>query len=182
MKFKTVIRLLVDFFNSHQMDHALIGGFALKAYGYLRATQDVDFILRRAEQSKVIDFLEALGFETLYRSTGYSNHRHALAGLGQIDFVYVAGKTATTIFSQSQRISILKNVELPVVRPIHLVTLKVFAMKNDPHRRLREMADIEFLMTLPEIKTEEVKACFERHGLLKDFKEIIKGKSNYGTD
>ena len=55
-------------------------------------------------------------------------------------------------------------------------------MKNDPHRRLREMADIEFLMTLPEIEAEEVKACFEKHGLLRDFKEIIKGKGNHGTD
>ena len=44
------------------------------------------------------------------------------------------------------------------------------------------MADIEHLMTLPEIKTEEVKAYFEKHGLLKDFYEIIKGKGNHGTD
>jgi hypothetical protein len=182
LKFKKVMQLLVDFFNTHHMDHALIGGFALKAYGYLRATQDVDFIVRQADQSKIIKFLESLGFETLYRSTGYSNHRHALTGLGQIDFVYITGETATTIFSQSQRISILKDVELAVVRPIHLVTLKIFAMKNDPRRRLREMADIEFLMTLPEIEDEEIKACFEKHGLLRDFKEIIKGKGNHGTD
>ena len=176
------MQLLANFFNTYHMDHALIGGFALKAYGYLRATQDVDFIVRQADQSKIIKFLESLGFETLYRSTGYSNHRHALTGLGQIDFVYITGETATTIFSQSQRISILKDVELPVVRPIHLVALKIFAMKNDPHRRLREMADIEFLMTLPEIEDEEIKACFEKHGLLRDFKEIIKGKGNHGTD
>jgi len=182
LKFKNVIQLLIDFFNTHQMDHALIGGFALKVYGYLRATQDVDFVVRQEDQAKIIEFLGSLGFETLYRSTGYSNHRHALSGLGQIDFVYIKGETATTIFSNVKRFSVLRNVDLPVVSPIHLVALKIFTIKNDPSRRLREMADIEHLMTLPEIKTEEVKAYFEKHGLLKDFYEIIKGKGNHGTD
>ena len=164
------------------MDHALIGGFALKAYGYMRATQDVDFIVRQKNQWEIIEFLESLGFETLYRSTGYSNHRHALSGLGQIDFVYINGETATTIFSEARRRSILRDVDLPVVRPVHLVALKVFAMKNDPGRRLREMADIEYLMTLPEIKAEEVKAYFEKHGLLEDFHTIVKGKQSHEND
>ncbi len=50
MKFKNVIQLLIDSFQTHQMDHALIGGFALKAYGYMRTTQDADFIVRRKNQ------------------------------------------------------------------------------------------------------------------------------------
>lgn len=84
MKFKTVLKLLMDFFAAGNMDHALIGGFALTAYGYLRATQDVDFILRHGNQGQVVPYLESLGYETLYRSKGYSNHRHALPGQGQI--------------------------------------------------------------------------------------------------
>ncbi|MBC8177024.1 MAG: hypothetical protein ISR61_01015 [Desulfobacteraceae bacterium] len=182
MKFKNVILLLIDFFESHQVDYALTGAFALKAYGYLRATRDVDFVGRQEDQFKIIQFLESLGFETRYRSTGYSNHCHGFPGLGQIDFVYVSGKTATTIFSEAHRISILKDVRLPVVTPMHLVAMKVFAMKNDPRRRLREMADIEYLMTLPQVRTEDVKAYFEREGLLKDFQEIIRGKETYEND
>lgn len=174
MKFKTVIQLLLDFFNARQIEHALIGGFALKAYGYLRATQDVDFILKQIDQSKVVEFVESLGYVTLHRSKGYSNHRHTLAGLGQIDFVYIRGETAETIFSQSQKICILNGVELPVVKPIHLIALKIFAIKNDPGRRLRELADIEYLMTLPEVDAKEVETAFRKHGLLKDFEEILK--------
>jgi hypothetical protein len=33
----------LDFFERERIDYALIGTFALKAYGYTRATQDVDF-------------------------------------------------------------------------------------------------------------------------------------------
>ena len=182
LKFKNVILLLVDFFDRHEMNYALTGAFALKAYGYMRATQDVDFVVRREDQDKIIEFLESLGFETLYRSTGYSNHCHALPGLGRIDFVYVSGKTASTIFSEARKITILRDVRLPVINPIHLVAMKVFAMKNDPGRRLRKMADIEHLMTLPQVRIEDVKAYFEREGLLKEFREIVREKATWKND
>jgi len=91
MKFKKTFQLLIDFFERERIDYALIGAFALKAYGYTRATQDVEFIARQKDQKKIIVNLESLRFETLYSSTGYSNHLHPLSGLGRIDFVYVKG-------------------------------------------------------------------------------------------
>ena len=39
------------------------------------------------ELEKLVAFLESLGYETLYRSAGYSNHVHALPDLGRLDFV-----------------------------------------------------------------------------------------------
>ncbi len=176
MNFKNVILALVDYFESQQIEYALAGAFALKAYGYVRATQDIDFVVRQESQYAIIQFLESLGFETLYRSKGYSNHRHPLSGLGQIDFIYVSGETATAVFSEAQERSILREVRLPVVTPVHLVAMKVFAMKNDPRRRFREMADIEFLTSLPEVRIEEVKIYFEKHGLLEDFEQITQRK------
>ena len=68
MKFKKTFQLLIDFFERERIDYALIGAFALKAYGYTRATQDVDFIARQKDQKKIIANLEFLGFETLYNS------------------------------------------------------------------------------------------------------------------
>ncbi len=76
---------------------------ALKAYGYMRATQDVDFIVKQEDQAKIIANLESLGFETLYSSKGYSNHIHPLSGLGRIDFVYVKGDTAKKHFQRTQK-------------------------------------------------------------------------------
>ncbi|MEO6051392.1 MAG: hypothetical protein ABIP78_08680 [Pyrinomonadaceae bacterium] len=39
-------RLLVDAFNRHEIDFALCGGLAVAAHGLVRATQDVDFLIR----------------------------------------------------------------------------------------------------------------------------------------
>jgi len=173
MKFKKTFKLLIDFFERERIDYALIGAFALKAYGYTRATQDVDFIARQKDQKKIIVNLESLGFETLYSSTGYSNHLHSLSGLGRIDFVYVKGDTAESIFKETMRILFFDNLTVPVVRPEHIVALKVFAMKNDPDRALRKMADIKALPSLPEINLQEVQKYFKKYGQMERYYDIV---------
>ena len=173
MKFRDVLNLLSNFFHEHEVDHALIGAFALNAYGYMRATGDIDFIVRREDQGKIITYLDSLGFETLHRSTGYSNHVHKLSGLGRIDFVYVTGRTADAIFIEAREMPVLGRPAIPVVKPEHLVALKVFAIKNDPSRRLREMADIEHLLRLPEVNMVEIREYFEKHNQLATLYEII---------
>jgi hypothetical protein len=47
-----------------------------------------------------------------------------------------------------------------VVKPEHIVALKVFAMKNNPERALREMADIKELLRFNEINMKEVQEYF----------------------
>ena len=48
----------------------------------------------------------------------------------------------------------------------------VHAMKNDPSRTLQEMADIQFLLSLPDVDDEDVRSYFERSGLLERYLEI----------
>ena len=50
---------------------------------------------------------------------------------------------------------------------------KVFAMKNDPKRALREMADIEHLLELGEIEMEAAKKYFEKYGQMEGYYDII---------
>ena len=65
------------------------------------------------------------------------------------------------------------DLTVPVVRPEHIVALKVFAMKNDPDRALREMADIKELLSLPEINLQEVREYFEKYGQMERYYDII---------
>ncbi|HID31182.1 MAG TPA: hypothetical protein EYP19_14455 [Desulfobacterales bacterium] len=71
MKFSEVFRLLIGFFEKERVDYALIGAFALQAYGYVRATRDVDFLIRTENKDKIVQYLESsLAYETNHRSTG----------------------------------------------------------------------------------------------------------------
>ncbi|MGQ9485070.1 MAG: hypothetical protein ACUVSA_08875 [Desulfosoma sp.] len=173
MKFCQILELLVSFFEKHRMDYALIGAFALHAYGYVRATADLDVLVRSEAQGSLIAFLESLGYETIAVSNGFSNHVHPLQGLGRVDFVYVSGETADEIFSSVQNRVALGKKDLPVVKPEHLIALKVFAMKNDPSRTFREMADVEYLMRLDGVNLEEVRRIFVHYGLEERYEQLM---------
>lgn len=172
MKFKKIFQVLTETFDKERIDYALIGAFAMNAYGYSRATQDVDFIVRRTDQNGIVVLLEALGFETIYRSTGYSNHVHPISGLGRIDFVYVKGKTADRIFQDAKGFPILGDVKVPVAALEHVIALKVFAMKNDPERVLREMADIQHLLRRTGLNPRVVRPYFEKYDQMERYYEI----------
>jgi hypothetical protein len=79
---------------------------------------------------------------------------------------------STTHFADCRRVLRLSGLTVPVPRPEHLAAMKVQAMKNDPRRTLREMADIQFLLSLPEIDEAEIRGYFERSGLLERYHEI----------
>ena len=43
--------------------------------------------------------------------------------------------------------------------------MKVSAMKSDPGRTFKEMTDIRFLLTLPEVDRHKAESYFDRQGL-----------------
>lgn len=81
-----MLHLVSDFLDQSATPHALIGGFAMHAYGVPRATIDLDFVVPVGAQDGLIRHLENHGYETLHRSPAYSNHLHRDAALGRVDF------------------------------------------------------------------------------------------------
>ena len=119
--------------------------------GSRRTTQDLDFVVPLEAQDALVTFLEEQGYETHHRSAAFSNHLHPDAGRGRIDFVYVSGGTARLVFQEARAHTSPSGFVVRVPSPEHLVAMKVLAMKNDPERTLREMADLQFLLGLPGI-------------------------------
>ena len=174
MDFARVQKEIGEFFEREGFNYAVIGAFALHAYGLSRATRDLDFVTEFPAQKKLMVFLEALGYETLHISSGYSNHLHRDPDLGRLDFVYVSGNTSRQLFRSAQKLLVLGEMSLPVPRAEHLAAMKIQAMKNDPQRTFQEMADILFLMQLPGINKMEIRSYFERQGLMDKYHEIEK--------
>jgi len=170
--FSKVIEALSGFLKREKVRFALAGAFALHAYGLSRATSDVDFVTEAAVRQRLVDFLESLGYETLYSSRGYSNHLHAEAEMGRLDLIYVEGETADRLFEAAETSFRLGGHELSVPRAEHLAAMKVHAMKNDPERTLQEMADIRFLIQLEGVDEDEIQEYFESAGMQERFDEI----------
>lgn len=173
MQFDEVLRTFSAWFEAQDVGYALAGGNALRAWGHERLTYDVDFVIHGKDRVRTVAFAESLGYETAHESAGYSNHYHPDEALGHVDLIYVYGTTAEQVLAGTVRRS-LGGLDLPVVRPEHLIAMKVRAMKNSAMRVLIDAPDIAFLLTLPGLDHERVREYFSQHGLLKIYDELEK--------
>lgn len=153
--------------------YAVVGALALHAYGHSRATFDLDLVTAAAAQAELVALLQALGYETLHVSPGYSSHQHAEADWGGIDVVYVDGETAGLLFPACPRRLKLGDREALVPRAEHLAAMKVQAMRNDPSRLLPDLADVQYLLRLPGTDRGEVRGYFEKAGLLDWYDRLV---------
>jgi Nucleotidyl transferase AbiEii toxin, Type IV TA system len=151
---------------------AVVGGIALAAYGHPRTTLDLDLVTEGDAQDVVVALMEGLGFQTLHRSTGYSNHLHQDAAYGRVDFVYVRGTTLEQLFEGVRILPGPGGINVPVPRPEHLVAMKVHAIRNSPERLWQDMADIGFLVRLDGVDRDQVRGYFEKAHLLERWREL----------
>jgi hypothetical protein len=153
--------------------YALVGGLGLHAHGHSRATFDLDLVTRSEAQAPLVALLEGLGYETVHRSPGYSNHSHSDAEWGGVDVVYVDAETARRLFSECARTLRLGEREVPVPSAEHLIAMKVQALRNDPSRELQDLADIQYLLGLPETNRERARAYFDRAGMVEWYDKLL---------
>lgn len=135
-------------------------------------TLDLDIVTESAAQEAVVAFMESRGFATLHRSSGYSNHRHPERRHGRVDFMYVKGRTSELLFDAIRHLPGPAGVSIAVPRPEHLIAMKVQAMKDTPDRTWQDLVDIAYLLRLPGVDLEDVRAQFSRAGLENRWREL----------
>jgi len=172
MRFSEVLTTFAEFFERERIPWAIAGGLGVGAWGYQRATGDIDFVVPGSERDKAIAFAESLGYETRYASQGFSNHDHPSEDFGHVDLLYVHGSTAEEMFAAATKRVVVGTVAAPVISAEHIAMMKGAAIKNNPARSYGDAADIEYLLTLPGIDREKIRNYFERLGLLKIFDAI----------
>jgi hypothetical protein len=166
-----VLGLVRPFFESRREPYALVGGLGLLAYGAPRATFDVDLLAPAGVREALVAFLEGRGFATLSVQSGFSNHQHEDPALGRVDVIYVSGHTATSVFAGCSSKAIIPGVEAPVPRAEHLVAMKAQAFAKDP-TRYSDLADLQYLLSVPGIDLSEARGYFELAGIPEYFEKL----------
>ncbi len=54
MEIRDQFVFISEFFNKEKIQFAVVGAFALHAYGYTRATKDIDFFVKQEDLSKEV--------------------------------------------------------------------------------------------------------------------------------
>lgn len=165
MDFELVLRRVHEFFAGSDRPWAVVGGLAMVAYGLGRTTLDVDLLASALDQDDLIGFLNDLEYDTLYRSTGFSNHQHVDPSMGRVDVVYVRGQTAARVFANRRWVTGPGGLDIPVPSPEHLAAMKIFSIRNDPRRASSELADVRFLLGVDGVDRAEIEAAFDRYDL-----------------
>lgn len=172
MNLPRVMNLVADFLDKERVPYAVAGALALQAHGLSRFTADVDFVTEAGIRDRLVAHLESLGYETLHASPGYSNHLHPDPELGRVDFIYVDTDTARRLFAPGTPTMALGGRTWKVPRAEHLAAMKIHAMRNDPKRKLQELADLRFLLDRPGVDRDEIRGYFERAGLREEWDEL----------
>lgn len=170
--FAKTLRILLEYFCQNEVDYALIGGFALNVYGLSRNTDDIDFVLRSRDASGTIRFLEVLGYQTLNRTEAFSNHEHPLSGFSRVDFLYVNGETADALFSSVREFPVFGNFRVRVVKPEHLIALKLFSLSANPERRALDQEDLIHLLHQDGLDRVEIRRYFQKYSSLEEFEAL----------
>ena len=173
LDFARVLERVAPFLEEHGFRFAVVGALGLHAYGHNRATFDMDLVVTSATQEGLVAFLEELGYETVHASPGYSNHSHSDPEWGGVDVVYVDEETARQLFSGCSRTLRLGERDVPVPSAEHLAAMKVQAMRNDPSRQMQDLADVQYLLGLPDTDREEVRGYFDKAGMLDWYDRLI---------
>lgn len=149
MNFEAVFKLLIENFGKAKIDFALIGGFALRASGYVRATQDIDFLINQEDARKVKALLLSFGYELLHENEDVLNFAGQLGELGRVDFLLARRRYAKSMLERAAWQKIFEGkFEVKVISPEDQIGLKVQSSANNPKRYLQDMADIEQVIRL----------------------------------
>jgi hypothetical protein len=171
MNFEAVFKIILDQWAKNHVRFALIGGFALHAAGYKRATHDIDFLVHHEDYSKVRAGLMLLGYEPMHESPEAANFWNRLSELGGIDFLLAHRKYSLAMLERARPFEVMPGISLKVAIPEDIIGLKIQALHNNPERKAQDMADIEWLIRNHKT-TLNLELIREYFGLYNDEKEL----------
>ncbi len=137
--------------------HALIGGFALAAYGQHRATADIDLLADGLKKEVIKSELIKKGFTLKHESAEVLQ----FSGIGFLDILLANRPLSQEML---KRAHLNQELNVYVLKPEDIIGLKIQAYKNDTTRELQDKADIQKLLELPDLEIEIVKKYAELFG------------------
>ena len=145
MIFSEDMKDLIKLFNKYSVSYVLVGGFAVNYYGYVRTTQDIDFLIfpSKDNAAKVMSALQDFGFGNAGIPKKYFEEPGSAIHLGvepnRIDLLtHLIGISNDQIFANFQQIK-MDDIQVNIIAYSDLIQAKKSS------KRLRDQADAEEL-------------------------------------
>ena len=112
----------------------IIGGLAVNAYGQPRATYDADLLIPRRDLPAWKALLDKFGYALRHEQETFVQFQPPLKGMWPVDLMLVTDGTFEKLARESRRVQIADAMR-PVPSPMHLIALKLHALKHGPASR-----------------------------------------------
>ncbi len=142
---KSILEILAGGLSQRKIPALLIGGYALQAYGVVRQTLDVDCLVADTDAGGVGQLLLAAGYRERARTSNFVRYIHSSLYLMDVDVLLVDQSTLQAMLKASRPYR-LGSFEWRVPGLVHLVALKLHALKNAPGRDAKDFKDIVELL------------------------------------
>ena len=148
--------------------YAAIGGLAVNAHGFVRATRDIDLMVMAEDADGARSAALDLGYEVLDEGKEISSY---VRGLQRFDVMHASREISRGLLSRAIHID-FEGMDFPVVPVEGLIGLKLQAYNDNP-RRLQDVMDMIELFRINEesLNMDEVRSyfrLFDREKLLDD--------------
>ena len=171
MKLEELLILAHHILETAKVPHAIIGAFALSAYGHQRATNDIDFLVDGDCREVVEAEFAKAGF-TIFHS---NPEVLQLQGPGIIDIVFARRPLSKAMLNRKQPTKILN---VPVADAEDIIGLKIQAMVSDKSRKFKDLGDIESICRVKkDLDWERIKMyadLFDSWEIIKEIRENAK--------
>ena len=128
-------------FETAKIPFLLIGGYALNAYGYSRATRDVDFMIVSSDFEKAKQIVQRCGYRQYIHKDLCARFVDHEKQWPPLDLVFVEQETFQSIIKEAKNVEVMGR-KLFVPSAEHLIALKLHAIKNDPQRETKDLNNI----------------------------------------
>ena len=145
MLFSKDMKELIELFERFHVEYALVGGFAVNYYGYVRTTQDIDLLINPSQKNaeRIVGALAVFGFGNAEIPQDYFERAGSAIHLGvepnRIDILtHLVSVSNEQIFSHIKKVSV-EGILIPIISRDDLIEVK---RKSE---RFKDKADAEEL-------------------------------------
>jgi predicted nucleotidyltransferase len=144
----------------------IIGGYAVMAHGFVRATEDLDLLAQRSERQQWRQLLEEMGFSVHNEAATFLQFNPPPQARLPVDLMFVADDVFERMRVDAQKLS-LEGTQFGVVSLLQLIALKCHAIQHS--KKLRVLKDTEDLIRLIainrlDLNEPELRATIIKHG------------------
>lgn len=162
---RTVLEIIWDGLETRNVTALLIGGHALSAFGVARQTLDIDCLMVDSDSGAIHTILTEAGYRETERTENFIRYSHSSIYLMDVDVMLVDRGTFDKMLQRSS-VDKVGNINVRIPCLVHLIALKLHAIRNNPKRELKDLGDIVELLRSNQGKVpgEELKSTCARYG------------------